>query len=377
MGVKVREKTKDSGVWWIFVYHKGRRKSIKVGNKKTAEVAAEQIKAKLILGELNIKDDQPPCPIFKEYSKRWLEFIQVMRQGTTYERYEGILRLHINPTLGDQRLDEITRGDLRGLLLKKSKDYSKSTVGLMRDVLSGVFNYALDEELIDINPVQGITNRLQLDKREAKISPLNINEQGLILDTCRNVCPTHYPFFLFLLRTGTRLGEALGLKWTDIDWQGGFVWIKRAYRRGVFSPPKNGKARRIKMSTQLSQALANQLRSVTDAGEIVFGKNGKPWEQNEVRRVFHRILKEAELHHMRIHDLRHTWVTTRLSLGHNIPVVSREAGHSSINITVDTYYHYLQDKTGDDMDQLDQPHPDAPYTHPVSYTEKCQPNFLQ
>jgi len=69
---------------------------------------------------------------------------------------------------------------------------------------------------------------------------------------------------------------------------------------------------------------------------------------------------KAELRHVRIHDFRHTWVTRRLSLGHNTVEVSREAGHSSFKITVDTYYHWVPNDTGDDMDQLDQMHPNAP-----------------
>jgi len=377
MGVRVREKIKGSGVYWIFINHNGKRTSRKIGDKDTANGVAKKVQAKITLGELNIEKNQKSCPTFKEYAKLWLGFIEVMRQGTTHERYESILRLHINPTFGKRRLDEITRGELRDLLLRKSKDYSKSMVALMRDVLSGVFNYALDEELIKVNPVTGITKRLQLGKRQRKIEPLNVLEQSAFLDTSMASYSTHYPFFLFLLRTGTRLGEALGLRWIDIDWEGGFVWIKRAYRRGVFSPPKSGKPRRIKMSAQLREALLGLLRSREDASEIVFGKEDKPWEQNDVRRVFWKILKGAELRHIRIHDLRHTWVTTRLSLGHNIVVVSREAGHSSIKITVDTYYHWLPDHTGDDIDQRDQVHPNAPYTHPGPHPEKYRPDFLQ
>jgi len=377
MGVKVRERPKGSGIWWIFIDHQGKRKAKKIGkDKRQATVVAKKIEAKLVLGELDLVNDRPPCPTFKEYAARWLEFIRIMRQGTTHERYEGILRLHLNPTIGNIRLDEITRGELRDLLLTKSNQYSKSMVGLMRDVLSGVFNYALDEELIQNNPVQGITKRLQLGKKQTKITPMSAAEQNAFLDTSKASYPTHYPFFLFLLRTGARLGEALGLRWSDIDWEGGFVWIKRAYRRGVFSPPKNGKRRRIKMSGQLYETLLDRLKNCADAGDIVFGNISKPWEQNYVRRVFWKILKDADLRHMRIHDLRHNWVTKRLSMGHNIVEVSREAGHSSIKITVDTYYHWLPDHAGEDMDQLDQEQPNATYTQPSSPPKKHQPKFI-
>lgn len=377
MGVIVREKAKGSGVYWVFINYRGKRKAKKIGKKKTAEKVAEKIRAKLTLGELKIEGAETLCPTFSEYAKQWLEFILVTRQGTTHERYEGILRLHINPAIGNKRLDEITRGELRDLLLEKSRLYSKSMVGLMRDVLSGVFNYALDEELIQNSPVQGITKRLQLGKRQTKITPLNITEEDALLNTCKSSRPSHYAFFLYLLRTGTRLGEALGLRWSDVDWEGSFVWVRRAYRRGVFGPPKNGKPRRIKMSKQLRETLLERLKEVEDTGEVVFGEKGKPWEQNEVRRVFWKTLKDAGLRHTRIHDLRHTWVTRRLSLGHNVVEVSREAGHSSIKITVDTYYHWIPDNVGDDMDQLDQTQPSATPPQPARGTDDSKPKFLQ
>jgi integrase len=378
MAVKVRQRPAGSGVWWIFIDHQGRRKAKKIGrDKRLAFKVARKVEAKLVLGELGLEKGEPPCPTFKEYATKWLEFIQVTRQGTTHERYESILRLHINPTVGNMRLDEITRGQLRDLLLRKSNDYSKSMVGLMRDVLSGVFNYALDEELIQNTPVRGITKRLQLSKRQTRIVPLSITEEDALVDTARALYHVHYPLFLFLMRTGTRLGEALGLKWSDIDWEGGFVWIKRAYRRAVFGPPKNGRPRRIKMSSQLRETLLDLLRTKKDASEVVFGKDSRPWEQNDVRRIFKKVLKEAGIRHIRLHDLRHTWVTRRLSLGHNLVEVSQEAGHSSIKITVDTYYHWLPDNSGEGIDQLDQTQQSTTHPQPDKPTGPHQSEYLQ
>lgn len=108
---------------------------------------------------------------------------------------------------------------------------------------------------------------------------------------------------------------------------------------GVVSSARQRTVNREGSRCQLSCAKSFWKTWVTknDAEEFVFGQNGKPWEQNDVRRVFWKILKDADLRRMSLHDLRHTWVTRRLSLGHHIVEVSREAGHSSIKITVDTY----------------------------------------
>jgi len=62
MGVTIREKTKDSGVYWVFVAHHGKRTSRKVGDKKAAEEVARKIQAKLTLDE-SLPERKPPTPI--------------------------------------------------------------------------------------------------------------------------------------------------------------------------------------------------------------------------------------------------------------------------------------------------------------------------
>ena len=67
MGVKVREKPKGSGTWWVFIYHQGKRKAKKIGkDEDLAREVAKRIEAKLVLGDLGFVNERPFCPIFKE-----------------------------------------------------------------------------------------------------------------------------------------------------------------------------------------------------------------------------------------------------------------------------------------------------------------------
>lgn len=70
-------------------------------------------------------------------------------------------------------------------------------------------------------------------------------------------------------------------------------------------------------------------------------------------RAFHNCLEKAELRRIRIHDLRHTYATLRISKGDNIADVSKQLGHHAINITVDTYYHWMPGSKKPEVDQLD------------------------
>jgi integrase len=80
---------------------------------------------------------------------------------------------------------------------------------------------------------------------------------------------------------------------------------------------------------------------------LFFNEEGKPLDQGNVRaRVHYKMCEKASLRRVRIHDLRHPYATIRITAGHNIADVSRQLGHASIKITVDTYYHWIdmQDK---------------------------------
>ena len=115
MGVKVREKPKGSGIFWVFINHQGKRKSKKVGDVKTANEVAEKIKAKLVLGELRVEKINQPSPTFKECAELWLALPHDWKESTK-ETHVFNLRLHVYPVLGKHPVDEIRRKDLKTFL---------------------------------------------------------------------------------------------------------------------------------------------------------------------------------------------------------------------------------------------------------------------
>lgn len=71
------------------------------------------------------------------------------------------------------------------------------------------------------------------------------------------------------------------------------------------------------------------------------------------RRVFTKALEKAELRHIRLHDLRHTYATLRIGKGDNIQDVSRQLGHHSVKLTLDTYAHWMPGSNRNQVDELD------------------------
>jgi len=367
MSVKVREKPKGSGEWWMFINHQGLRKAKKIGNDKNfAMEVAKKVEARLVLGDFNLDENTKVSPLLKDYAKVWLNgYIKGMRRISTYDRYRVLLDKYVLPYIGNIPINQLKRGDVKKLLIGLHKQgLSKSTVSLVYSTLSGIMIHALDEELIQINPVSGITKQLKLDRdKKITINPMDPQEVSLFLDKCLEYYPKYYSFFLTAFRTGMRLGELLGLQWSDVDWNKKYILVKRSYKTGILGLTKSGKERRVDMSKQLFDELQSlyetrKLEAMREGKgseviEIIFHRNGKHLEQNHIRRIFKRILRLAGIPEMRLHDIRHTYASLLLTNGYSPVYVKEQMGHHSIQITVDTYGHLIPSSNREAVDSLD------------------------
>jgi len=382
MGVIVRQKVKGKGKpWWVFVSHGGKRTSRKVGDKKAAENVASGIRAKIRLGEFSFEEEKP-VPTFKEYAKSWIEItVPATCKASTVRDYKDILRLHVLPGFGDLKITNITRGKVKTFLLEKlNGGCATSTVAHYRNCVSGIFNLALDDEIIQANPAKQLGKGfLKAKDLKEEINPLASDELNHLLKSVSEHFPGHYTLFLLLARTGLRIGETLALQWDDLNFNERFIEVKRSYVRGRISTPKNGKTRRVDMSLQLAESLKAHKRcfvpklvkpDTDDDPQYVFTntEGGLIDVSNWRRRVFKKAIEKAEMREIRIHDLRHTYATLRISKGDNIADVSNQLGHHSVKFTWDVYYHWMPGKKKSEVDGLDDPslkHPNAPYTHPA------------
>lgn len=406
MGVKVRQKEKGKGnPWWVFISHNGKRTSRQVGDKTAAEKVASQIRAKLQLGEFNLDEPKKKktIPLFKDFAKGFMQTYSAMNhKESTQESYQSALDQHILPFFGEKPLNEITRKDVKdfiGEMLKEKpkegaevKDgkvptvkKSQATVRNLKAYLSCILSEAVDDEIIDVNPALR-TGRLMKKKEDdedeiSELNPLSWEEKTKFETTMKEHFPAHYPFFLTAIRTGMRLGELVALQPGDLDFNGGFIWVRRNCSRGRITSPKSGKGRKVDMSNGLAATLKEYLthrkREALGKGwgeppewlfyqdgkhtcEVVDGKKIKKIERGKLldinnlrKRVFYKALEKAGLRQIRIHDLRHTYATLRIAKGDNIADVSKQLGHSSVKITLDIYYHWIPGGKKSEVDELD------------------------
>ena len=336
-----------------------------VGDRQAAERVASELRAGLQLGQFGF-EEQKPIPTFREYADTWIKTtVPATCKESTLSDYQDILRVHVLPVFGDMRLTDITRGMVKDFLWAKvNKGYAASTVTYIKNVVAGVLNRAVDNEIIPANPAHNLGKIVSPRDRKESMDPLTADELRTLLDTVKEHFREHYPLFLLLARTGMRIGEALALQWGDIDFSSRFIRVSKWLVRGKISTPKSGKSRRVDMSLQLTETLkAHKLASkkkglalgLGNLPEYVFtNEKGKPIDKNIWRRrVFKKTLERAGLRKIRIHDLRHTYATLRTCKGDNIGDVSNQLGHHSVKLTLDIYYHWIPGRKKAEVDALD------------------------
>ena len=365
MGVRVRERPKGSGIYWIFIDHQGKRKAKKMGrDKRLAQEAAKKIEAKLILGQMGLGSD-PVVPTFNQFAETWLAgYGKTALKYSTLESYRNELRNHLKPYFGKKRLDEITRAEVKQFIYDDlGKGLSPATVKNHLAYLSSILNQALDDEIIKENPTRRLFKIIPKKDKKSEINPLSKEELKILLETIDKLYPRYYPFFLCAARTGMRLGELLALEWDAVDFNGRFIEVRQAISRHRLTTPKSKKIRRVDMSKQLSEALSihkNNMRKETlrkgrSVIRWVFTQpNGRPLTATTIaNRIFHRCLERAGLRRVRFHDLRHSYASILIQQGESLAYVKEQLGHHSIQMTVDLYAHLAPEGNKGAVDRLD------------------------
>lgn len=367
MGVKVREKPKNSGNWWIFIDHQGRRKAKKIGrDKKAALEVAKKIEAKLTLGDMGlIENNKPTANKFDEYAQTWIKLtVPATCKTSSIGDYEGILKNHVLPVFGKTPVTDINKLMVKSFLMKKiASGFASSTVTHMKNAVSGVLNLAIDDEIIQTNPAHNIGKIFKKQNQKPIVDPFSPIELAIVLDTYQKHFSRHYPFIMTMARTGIRFGEGLGLQWKDIDFKERFINIERSLTKGRVETPKNGRDRKVDMSRQLTDILiglkhARKMETLKNGWGMVpdwvfVTNDGNPYHESYLRRVFYRALQKADLRKIRVHDLRHTYATLRIAKGDNVADISKQLGHHSVKFTMDVYYHWMPGGSKKEVDGLD------------------------
>jgi integrase len=299
-----------------------------------------------------------------ELCARWLEVKRPDLKPRTLEHYEAALA-RITGQIGALPAQKVGPAEVDAFYAALRADgCSDHTLHRVHQRLRQVFDYATKRRLVATNAVLAVdTPRV----RYALPTVLTGPQVGRFLT--RVATDTYAPLWQLLLQTGLRRGEALGLRWEDLDLDGGRLRVRQCVeaRRGVphLSTPKTAHALRtitlfpetvVALRQHRAQQEARRARAAGWEGrDLVFctGTGGLVAPTNVLRNL-RAIIGAAnaagdDLPRFDIHDLRHTHATHLLHAGWSVPTVSRRLGHAHPGITMAIYAHALSDVPGEDV----------------------------
>lgn len=371
-GVMVRRN--DRGAWVIYLERNRRRKNISLGATKEdlkrpiqmAEKIADKFQDESwsrVLG-----DDAPKETDFEAYSKAWLENNRPRWSDKTYDRYESILRLFIWPAFTGATLEGISRLEVKRFLQGVLKKRSPAMVELVKDVLSGVYEDAIEEELVSSNPSSRILKRILPPKRMRNVKeadPFTKDELAAFFQQAERMPNVSWEERLILKvmgYAGFRLGEALAMRAEHLDVNSCSYHIVESYKVRRFGLPKKGKKRLVDLPRFLVEELRHYVLELKKrrlrqgkGGEVDLlfedpGEAGLPFSQRKIQGLMKKVCRTAGLRIRHPHDLRHTYATILL-MSHKSPAyVQKQLGHYSVQMTVDIYGHWIPGEGRDDLD---------------------------
>jgi integrase len=274
---------------------------------------------------------------------------------STYTRYRSLARNHINPLIGNRLLQDLTPRLITWLLNEmKINGQGARSQQQARALLSIALKAAEEQELIDSNPVRKVRNP---QNREGQINPLTIEDVKRLLKTYES---TYLSLRLHIaLLCGLRQGEALGLRWADIDNKRGTIQIvnqmQKIEGKYQFTDLKTHRSRRtIVLGLETQKVIDFHFKIVAryreNAGsswndlDLVFPKeDGSPRSPKTDYDQWQSALKLCGIAPRRLHDARHTAATLMYSQSIGIETISRALGHSSSAITSRLYVHSAEE----------------------------------
>jgi len=326
------------------------------GTKKDAERRLSELLSQLDTGTFV----KPRKITVGEYLQQWLgDYAELHCSPKTKESYRQVIDSHLMPELGNIKLLELEARHLQTMFAKKRESgLSARTVRYLYSLMSQVLRYAVRQGVLNRNVAQN-TEPPKMEHRELDtIRPEQINT---FLDAARET--PHYALFYLLLHTGLRRGEALALKWKNVDMGLASLGVqaylsvtrslsKVAGKTYIREPKTSSGRRRVALPPSLTLVLQQHRlkqqelfallgKTFTDEDYVFCHHDGTPLDPSTVSHSFSHALRKAGLLPMPLHGLRHSHATLLLQAGTHPRVVMERLGHSSIRVTLDTYSHVV------------------------------------
>lgn len=287
--------------------------------------------------------EAPTAPYFETYLEEWWKlYKQPKLRHTTLSTYRNLIDNHILPHFRRMRLNEIKVNSLQQFYNDRSH-MAQASVKQMARILHQLFEMAIEDGYMTFNPTK--SKRLFIKGTTHKREALTGEEVRSLMSDLYLLEGDDRLLLAVLLYTGMRRGEAIGLRWEDIDWKRRLIAIERAVtyqnNRPVIGEPKSEAGKR---QVPLDDRLADVLKPHRQLNGFILGEGVRPLTEKQFTRTWQRMNRTINLFGATPHVFRHTYITLAVSSGIDVKTLQAIAGHADVQMTLGRYSHKREEK---------------------------------
>lgn len=333
------------------VMTKAERKTYEQEQIRIAEQAKREEEAKLT---------------FSAYVDLFMKQAEITRSIGTLKNYEIVFR-RASATLGDYKMTEITPVIMRSYITdlqangtseRNGSPLSYNTVGKHYNVLHTFFEAAVDDEIIEFSPMQRMKKpKPRKDDVQTDAKALSLDESRRLLACLKDEPLMWRALVMFFLDSGCRRGEAVAMRWENINLQTGGIEVKGnaqySTEKGKYiTTPKSGKGRTVYLNPPVLAVLKEWKREqakwllsmgLPHTGFVFTQDNGEMLNPNAPTKYLSKFGKKYGFPGLHPHTLRHTMATISIANNADIVSISKKLGHAAPSITLNVYSHANQE----------------------------------
>ena len=261
------------------------------------------------------------APTVADLIERFLEEHVSRKRARTQYDYRNMIECHVRPAFSRMKVAEVTFSDVDALHRKITRSGQTTQANRVITMVAKMFALAIRWQMRADNPAKGIERNVE-HKRKRYLTP---TEQARLMDAFEaHPDQQAVNIFRICLLTGCRSGEAMAMRWDDVELARG-IWTKPG------SATKQKSTHIVPLSAPVKQLLA-RLRQETNS-PWVFPADSKPGHRVTVQKSWLAICKAARIAGLRIHDLRHSFASLAVNQGASLPLIGALLGHASPTTT--------------------------------------------